>query len=98
MKCANCQMTDQVPGTHCSHCRRLIPEPQPITLTEAPEDENANEADASGEAQTEETTEAPTSETSEAEASETSDQAEEEVELESGHVDNVGDESETPVP
>jgi hypothetical protein len=81
-------MVDQLPGTSCSHCGRLIPEPAPVTLTEAEDQEPENEngipsGESQPEAQTQESEEAPASE---------------EVVPEAGHVDNVGDETETPVP
>ena len=101
MKCAKCEMLNQIPETPCSHCGRMMPALKPVFIskTEA-EDENAGQAenDASAEAQTEETGDAE----SQAESGQTEGSAEaeatpeaEEVVAEAGHVDNVGDETET---
>ncbi len=89
-QCKNCQMQNQNPGTDCSHCGRAIPELQPTTLT-LPAEESAEVEDAQGqpESVSEGTQEA------EVEASETQAPEAEEVVPESGHVDNVGDDSET---
>lgn len=84
MKCANCEMTNQLPGTKCSHCGKLIPEPKPVTLTAAPEDENA-EGKSSG----------VSAEEGQKESETQTEAAPEEVVPEKGHVDNVGDETET---
>ena len=89
MKCTNCEMVNQTPGTNCSHCGRPIPAAAPIFSEAVDELEDGAETPATEEEKTEDsggpqTEEAPA--------------AEEEVELEKGHVDNVGDEAETPVP
>ena len=91
--CTNCQMTKQFPGTNCSHCGRPIPELKPTTLTLS-EDEVQTEKD-HAEGQPDGVSEG-TPETEEGQ--ETEEAETEEVTLESGHVDNVGDDSETPVP
>jgi hypothetical protein len=85
-QCQFCQMQDQQPGTNCSHCGRPIPELKP-TFTEAEDAEEQPESVSEG---PEETEEAPQDSTEAGEAP-----AEEEVVPEDGHVDNVGDASET---
>ncbi|NIO38976.1 MAG: hypothetical protein GTO41_01500 [Burkholderiales bacterium] len=81
MKCAKCEMVNQIPGTNCAHCGRPIPHPEPI-VTDTPEPVDATPF-----------TEEAAAEEAPAQAEEA--QEEQAIEPESGHVDNVGDESET---
>lgn len=117
MKCANCEMLNQIPETNCSHCGRMMPALKPVFDSSADvESENAEgessgvsaeegsqEGQNEGEGQTSETEEVGESPTEQGQA-ETSQEAEtasdagsdaEEVTLEKGHVDNVGDDSES---
>jgi hypothetical protein len=91
MKCAKCEMLNQIPETACSHCGRMMPALKPVFISKPEaEDDNAEQT---------ETPEKETDAPAETEQAETTQEAEAEaVTLESGHVDNVGDESETPVP
>ena len=101
MKCTNCEMVDQLPGTKCSHCGRLIPEPKPVVMTKAMDDDASAETETDPQASNvddsgQETTKSP------AEPGSTEAPAETEtspntaaVTPEKGHVDNVGDETET---
>ncbi len=109
MKCTNCEMVDQLPGTNCSHCGRPIPEAEPVFAESVDESEEGAETPATEAEKTEDSggpaAETPAAET-EANPAEAGDTPAEEapvedlaeVELEKGHVDNVGDEAETPVP
>lgn len=86
-QCKFCQMENQNPGTNCSHCGRAIPELKPTTLDKAEDNHAKEQPDGVSEGTQEE------EEKGQAQTPET-----EEVTLESGHVDNVGDDSQTEAP
>lgn len=85
MKCTNCEMVDQLPGTKCSHCGRLIPEPKPVVMTKAMDDDASAETETDSQDEKQEV--APPDDKSPAPADET-------VVPQKGRVDNVGDKSE----
>jgi hypothetical protein len=84
-------MVNQVPGQNCSHCNKPIPEEKPTFTESADESEEAAEVETPAAE-----TEANPAEAGEAQTEEAP--PDDAVETESGHVDNVGDEAETPVP
>lgn len=112
MKCANCEMVNQIPETPCSHCGRMMPALKPSYISEDGDDAAEKEKETqpqteSGQAEGAENTQAPPDAGADA-GGESGDaggetvavegEAEggaEQVTPESGHVDNVGDESET---
>lgn len=86
MICTNCEMVNQLPGTKCAHCGKLIPEPKPMTMEKTEADDGPGE--------TETDPQASTVDDSEQGQTEGTDTAEAEVTPQKGHVDNVGDETE----
>ena len=118
MKCANCQMLNNIPETPCTHCGRMLPALKPIILKVKPDADEAGEGgEAGGQVSSEgadtgedsgnagEGAENGTADDGSDAGVVASDQGGEgdnsdlntpgEVEAESGHVDNVGDPSES---
>ena len=97
MICANCQMVGQRPEAPCSHCGRMLPAAEAtfVNKPEDSEDAGDNEAGADGADAGEGQDGADESAVAETQATPETESQAEEVVPQDGHVDNVGDESET---